>query len=812
MVGPRRTGLERKPVLDTTSASTSSTWRRPVPRADPTRPAPPLGAHLPDRFEIGAVTTRLQTDEGRKLWKSLAADLAPHLADTGLLEPGAIPVHQLMKMSPLHRALVVEASQFFEPAANLPRALPSVIGETLATIAGEDGLVDRATVLEKLGTEGLEFLDAVWNAKGAMPALADRLTFDRLTPEAASAILKSNRFEEPKMPALDWAESLARPGELEGMSFYGLQHLFQSSATLFGALERTGINPEDMTLQGKIYSTNHATAAFMESKGARISETSKFIAPATSYEDAMKASILHDLTQMVGRLPAKPEKNPKPEVLLIDDGGKAIELLHEHFPEHAPYFVAVEQTRRGARAVREIENLRCPVVNVAESWAKLEWESPMIGHSVVLEVGKKLSELELAGVDTGESALVIGYGSVGSAVAEALRERGKTVHIYDADPEKSTRARLDAGDPPLVVHDSLDAALPNAQTLISCVGQRTLEAADHRKLPDGAVLVNAASSDDELGPEDLLPFRSRGGAHDEEGRIWTHFQGKPICLGHGEARAHSSSVARLPNGHELLVVGNGYVVNMTGERDPIPPRYIQLTRSLLYLGALAAVRADGPGLHDVPEDWQRELVDRVRTELAETGESLGQPNWDQFEAHTLAPPAVAPQSVRDAMGLGKPMAHPEGTTYGYTLGPPKIGSFEEALVRNYGGEELTPLGAALHKIKGDLGAFLPFVFFDITLPDAALREPPEIAPGADPEVELKTQFEGHYANLLIHVLANWGEGHGHDLTSPELTKQVHRCLLDSGVEPTRVIGQMQRHPEAAFRKLGQQVYRLHRRG
>lgn len=759
-------------------------------------------------LNLGRLTEQLQTKQGRQLWKGLVRDLEPHTKHIGMLEPGCFAPDVLEKLPPLQQALLTAASETFTPAGSLERDLPEVLANALSEFADSEGGLDPELVQKGLGPEGLRFLQQLNQAQGAKPQLADRFSFGHLGPHESKAFLQSSTLRPPPMAALDWAvDEIAEPGELEGLGFYGLQHLFLSSASLFEGLERVGIDPSDMKLQGKVYSTNRATMAWMESKGAQVAPTSFSIGPAQDFEKVMKASIRDDLERMVQTLPRPPEENPNPRFLLIDDGGKAIELLHTDFPEYAPYFTCVEQTRRGARAVQALPELKCPVINVAESWAKLHAESPMIGHSVVLEVGRKLSELQRSGVDLGSSAGVLGYGSVGGAVADSLLQRGFTVHVYDPDPEKRARALADAKrdgfEGRVIAHERLEDALPHAKTLVSCVGRRTLEPEHHRLLPDGAVLVNAASSDDELGPEDLRPFRI-GGARDGEGRIWTLFQGQAVCLGHGEAEAHSSIIARLPNGKELFLANDGYVVNMTGERDPIPPRYIQLTRTLLFLGAIAARRAKEPGLHEVPKNWQEELVAKVEADLARTGESLHAPNWEEHEPSTLAPPALPSEAVQEALGLTT-ASFPEGTVYGYRLGPVEPGSIEASAHRLHGDKsgELALHEAVIHKLSADTERHFKGGSFKITVDADQARVPHSEGVG-------KAGFEQLYAAYLASVLQTWGRGRGHKLTAPEVVKQAHRLLLSSDIDDAGVIDALRTHAAPEVRALGQAVYRRRR--
>lgn len=790
--------------------STPSTELRSEPPADPSadlraeRPPSANRSFRPELLSLGALLERLETAKGRALREALASELGPAVAGVGLIEPGAVPEARLAGLPRFHRAVLEHAAQRFERSGDLERSLPAILAATFARFAGPGGALDRAALRAALGPEAALFVDRLAAADGSVPALADRLVFDRLDPETAKVAIGSSSIAPPKMAALDWVKAaIAEPGELEGLSFYGLQHLFLSSASLFQAIEDLGVKPKDMVLQGKIYSTNHGTAAWLEQRGAKVADTSRTLPPGRlDFEAEMKDSILHDLSGIVATLPRPPEPNPDPRVLLIDDGGKAIALLHEHFPEYAPYFVCVEQTRRGARAVKALPELRCPVVNVAESWAKLTAESPMIGHSVVLEVGRKLTELEAAGVELGSSAGVLGYGAVGAAVTDALLERGFTVHVHDPDQERRAAALADAVGRPgrVVVHESIETALPESRTLVSCVGQRTLWPEHHHLLPDGAVLVNAASSDDELGPEDLRPFASGNVARDGEGRIFARFQGKVVCLGHGEALAHSSTVTRLPNGRDLLLANNGYVVNMTGERDPIPPRYIQLTRALLLLGAIAARRTKAPGLHEVPKDWQEKLVRVVKDDLHKTGESLERPDWERREPAPLPPPVVAPASVRAALGLDGPASFPEGTVFGYQLGPVRPGSVEDAAHRQFGDGSgtLSLPEAVLHRLTHDLHSFFRGSHFRLELDHGAPVPAGEPGPAA---------FSHLYGTYLGAVLGTWAERRGHQPHAPEVVTQLVRLLEERPLDSPAVLRALQTHPDPGLRRLGQAAYR-----
>lgn len=636
-------------------------------------------AGVPKSVEARTLLERLGTPAGAEALAELDPKLRPSVpADGHDLEFILGSVEHLPE-DRFERDLLCRLRADVVTPQQLGRKLPGAVAQALLEQA-EGGQVRRADVARGLGPAGVRFYDRLATAaeSRARDPLTDRLLLEGSDPAAVARALEQSGVAVPSMPAVEYLEKhLARPDEFRGFAGLGLQHLFLSTAGLFESLGRVGLELGRTTALGKVYSTNHLAAAYLEHRGVRIDPTSYGTAGGP-YEAEMKTAIRRRLRDLIEALPTPPEPNPTPQVLLLDDGGEAIVTLHEEFPEYAPYFVCVEQTRRGAKALEGVE-LRCPVANVAESWAKLTHESPMIGHSVVLEVGRKLDELEGYGVDTGKDALVVGFGSVGAEVARSLAERGMTVRVHDPDPDKRAAA-TQAGFEAFV---DLTDVLPQARVLVSCAGRRTLSDQDYDLLPDGAMLVNAASNQDELGGREL-GMQATPQHIDPRGRVWKKLGGVPFCAGLGVAEAHRDQVVRRPSGKRLLKVHDGYVVNMTGEQDPIPARYIQLTRALLFAGAVAARRAEKPGLVDIPMGWQKAIVKVVDHQLAKTSESLMRPRWEKVDGYPSPFILEVPEEARaledeEAMLAYLPPIHRSAggeQVFGYRLGPTEPGTRE----------------------------------------------------------------------------------------------------------------------------------------
>jgi hypothetical protein len=245
------------------------------------------------------------------------------------------------------------------------------------------------------------------------------------------------------------------------------------------------------------------------------------------------------------------------------------------------------------------------VINVAESWVKLEHESPLIAESVNHELTRQLRVMEAAGIDTGRRILVIGYGSIGRAVSEEFAALGRVVEIFDTDTAKRAAAAADGH----IVHDELHAALRGGGTIIGCTGLPTLGDDDYPHVPDGALLISASSADVEFQAWKLRAAGTcLGRPHD-----WPEVvaaTGAPRDPADPRRDHPCFSLYRIANGQgRFFLVNGGFPVNFTGGVDPIVPEKIQLTRTLLYIGACQASRTAEPGLHDLDDGRQQRLME-----------------------------------------------------------------------------------------------------------------------------------------------------------------------------------------------------------
>jgi S-adenosylhomocysteine hydrolase len=267
-------------------------------------------------------------------------------------------------------------------------------------------------------------------------------------------------------------------------------------------------------------------------------------------------------------------------------------MLHqERFSDLTNYFTCVEQTRAGIRAVKKLD-LRVPVINVAESEVKLKHESPMIGESVKNELIKRLWTLKSQRIYVGKRALIIGYGAIGQCTAFELNSCGYEITVYDSNASHRHKAIQDG----FRCEDDKHSALSSADLVVGCTGTSVLDKCEHRFIADGAILVSTSSSDVEFKGWQIRRSPNTVRISNESIK-YAHPESRP-CFNLYKMEQHEKS---------FYLVNGGFPVNFSGEVDPIPPHMIQLTRGLLYAGAVQASFEQKPGVHSL-NTYMQELI------------------------------------------------------------------------------------------------------------------------------------------------------------------------------------------------------------
>lgn len=324
--------------------------------------------------------------------------------------------------------------------------------------------------------------------------------------------------------------------DLSNVRIIGAQHILETTHAMFRSLYRLGLKPENISLIGKCYSTCREVYEEMVADGINVSEASFSYNSHISYDELYSQEVEKFLASHLSDL----IENKYDRIIVLDDGGKCIRFLNTHKTSDTP-MTAIEQTSAGYHAIKDLP-LTIPVINVARSPVKLNYESPMIAQAAAERLYQSLQQRDILP----SRALIIGGGAIGQAMKNHLKEEME-IYIYDENPKLSDFSC------------ELEAIISKFPLIIGCTGTTSVGKRLHPKIAPGTVLVSASSSDREFDAvhlRRLLPPAT------------DCFQDVFV--------------------EEKLLVKSGFPVNFDGERENIDPEKIQLTIALITAGILQA--------------------------------------------------------------------------------------------------------------------------------------------------------------------------------------------------------------------------------
>lgn len=139
----------------------------------------------------------------------------------------------------------------------------------------------------------------------------------------------------------------------------------------------------------------------------------------------------------------------------------------------------------------------CPVMSVARSPLK-DAEDFLVGQAVVFSADAVLRESGL--ILGGKDALVLGYGKIGSSIANYLRLKGCRVFVCDACPIRMSLAASHG-----FAVTSKIRALKTVDMVFAATGNGSLCEDDFASMRNGSYVFTATSGDDEIvGYHELL--------------------------------------------------------------------------------------------------------------------------------------------------------------------------------------------------------------------------------------------------------------------------------------------------------------------
>ncbi|MBI4822039.1 MAG: NAD-binding protein [Deltaproteobacteria bacterium] len=332
-----------------------------------------------------------------------------------------------------------------------------------------------------------------------------------------------------------------------------VSHFLATSVPLALALRKAGAELDSTVMVGTPYGSNRTVVDTLTQMGFDLR------VPTLSVADYRKA-VEKGLDDVV----AKHRKNGQ-SVVVLDDGGLVADLLHANakYADVRGAFKLVEQTTGGV-IVSEKHALETPIINAARSKSKMR-EAPFIGEAVATKVRQGLERIgkKIAG----QKAVVIGFGTVGKQLAKQLREAGAKVVVIE--PSETRRAA--AKDAGFAVSDSVKKHLSNSDLLVGCTGTQTLSLEDMKHLKSGATIASASSKQTEFQMDALKRAASKKQKIEPDVSTVT-------------LPSYEYTLGR----KQLTVLGDGWPVNFDGDVEDIDAEDIQLTRAIMFSGALQA--------------------------------------------------------------------------------------------------------------------------------------------------------------------------------------------------------------------------------
>jgi adenosylhomocysteinase len=179
------------------------------------------------------------------------------------------------------------------------------------------------------------------------------------------------------------------------------------------------------------------------------------------------------------------------QLIIIDMGGYFSRCLDHICDELGDDLLGVvEDTENGLRKYLSLPVIPAPFYSVAASALKRP-ENRLVGQSLLDGIGKIVQRNCLT------PALnyygILGFGRIGSEIADVLARRGTRFSIFDSDPIKLVHAQS-LGYPIA----SRSRLLSSCGIILCVTGNRSLRDADLDFIKSGAILASITSADDEF--------------------------------------------------------------------------------------------------------------------------------------------------------------------------------------------------------------------------------------------------------------------------------------------------------------------------
>lgn len=342
---------------------------------------------------------------------------------------------------------------------------------------------------------------------------------------------------------------------LTGVRVILILHFLRDLLPFVEGLTQFGLDPKRCWAFFKTYPypQRHAVAEWLDKKGISVAAVSQV------------DQVLHQI--------ADTPSDRRGKLLVIEDGGFVAPALHRTYPSLLESTIGViEQTTRGIMNLEDLQKasgqaLKIPVLSVAGSKLKGEFEPPYIGKAVVQNIERLVPHLTLSG----RKAAVLGFGTIGREVLSWLRKNHADIRAFDTDPTR----RLGAQQEGYPLADTAQQAVEGRSIVIGCSGRTSVDSGVIAALTHGCYVVSASSEQYEIAVDELSRQASR-----------------TVQLKHS-GRLIGTTYVLPPNDREIHLLASGYPINFWG-MNSMPEQASDLIMSLLLLAGAELANGSYP--------------------------------------------------------------------------------------------------------------------------------------------------------------------------------------------------------------------------
>jgi S-adenosylhomocysteine hydrolase len=353
----------------------------------------------------------------------------------------------------------------------------------------------------------------------------------------------------PKYSVIEQLQQKYNSFNPEDFYIISVQHLLESTGSMFEAFINIGFKPENIFLTGKLYSTNEETKEKLKLLGINVFDSS------IPTELGNYAQWLGNDVRFMWQKLSETIK-PQSKIIVLDDGGyTAINIPENILTNHTVF--GIEQTTSGAKMVEQFKKF--PIIDVAKSAAKVIIEPPIVSESITIQLGEIIAKLMPHKIG------IIGYGHIGKAVAKELKSKYQIL-VYDNVKKKIPQTDIIDG---VVYCNSANEIYNQSDVLIGATGQDISDLNWLTNSTGDKTLISVSSGDIEF--QGLLK------------------ECKPYLT---EKFTNPTDVLNLKTKqqHKLTILRGGMVANFTGTQHSSPGEIIQMTRGLLFSAVIQILR------------------------------------------------------------------------------------------------------------------------------------------------------------------------------------------------------------------------------